>query len=290
MTERTLELASQLDTLKLLLLVIGIATTVLGGITLQLLRNARATKQETNERIARRESAEADKQRSQQEAENKRYEAFLGLFSQLSSQSEVLMTVHQQTVGVLEKTENGRTALVNVLDANATTFKRYADELQEYGRQLVRANQLGADQLSQLNQNTLAIRDAAETNRLTAQQLRKDLLTDATHWVDGIKAELGGDRAIIAGLPERFAAIERVIGQLQDRIGDMPLAIAAKITEDIQAIRELTAIMVEKLDTMNGRIENFVKTKEGSNGTVEVTQVSVGAGGDAGAGSSAGNP
>lgn len=216
-----MQITAQMDTLKFGMLLLGL---LLIGVLIYLINQGR-TQQSVNKRLEARESAEdalkrfkADAERVILDAQTKRENATVGVVSQLASQIETLMTVHQQTMTLLE-------------------HKEQASDLQAAG--ITERNKIQADQTVAIKENTAAVKAiapaVADSLKPVAEQFRADVMQDAQAWINGLKAEARGPMATIEGIPARLEQHEK---RLEGMIERVPGAVVTALAADLRQISD----------------------------------------------------
>lgn len=230
-TKEVLQLVATMDTMKVLMALLALLLLVV----LVYLRNQSLVQRGLNERLAAREKTDNDIRKLQEEAEQRladtqarRENAQIGILSQLAAQNETLLTVHQQTIAVLEQ----------------STLR---DEARAKG--IAERNKIQAETNAALKEQTEAVRAIApavvDGLKPVAEAFRSEVMHDAQAWVDGLKSEARGPLATIEGIPQRLDTHEKRLEAMVERI---PAAVAAALATDLRNVSDHLLKLSERVE------------------------------------------
>lgn len=192
------------------------------------------------------------------EREAKRESAQWGVLSQVTEQANVLMTMQQQTLAVLEQTSKHNDTMANVIKQQTSG--------------IAERNAVQAANTSAIEANTSAVAGLppaiVEALRPTIAdgnaQLRDALREDGNARVLGIESKLGGPIALIEGIPQRLDKTDEKINQLGRQVDDIPDAIMHRIAETLKG---MSARLVEISDQITVLLDRHdAEKKEATNG------------------------
>jgi hypothetical protein len=244
-----LRLASELETIKLVLFAVIVVTIFLGGAVIVILRGWTSTRQQLIQRDMARAKTDDDIRKAKAELEAKIREAKLEQESSnqewQSQREDAQLEVIKQAMGVLQDLNR---QLKVAQDTSVTQVSSIAER-----------NRIQAEQTKALQATTQAVEALPEqmvakfkpVAEDVAAGMRKDLIKDAVDVVESVKAQAAGSLAIIEGIPQRLAQHEQHIDALlKDAPDEISRTVGERLAADLRQISEHLLRLSTQIETV----------------------------------------